>query len=158
MEVLLPPIGSAKAEFTDHSKIRYGTGNVKTAVIDRADIGKFVAWIIADERTLKRYVFCWTEEVTQDEIFALAKRVSGQRLDIKTISAEEVIRVAKEAKDAHRKHMLQYTHSISVRGDNTVANARKEEYGAALDARELYPDIGKELRSVEEFAKDFYLS
>lgn len=41
-----------------------------------------------------------------------------------------------------------------VRGDNTVENSKKEEYGGALDAKELYPDI--KLRSLEAYAEEFY--
>ena len=52
-----------------------------------------------------------------------------------------------------------YWYSLWVRGDNTVENAKKGEYGAsALDARELYPDLGKELRSLEEYARELYSS
>ena len=44
---------------------------------------------------------------------------------------------------------LEYAYSLWIRGDNTVENAKKLEYGGALDARELYPELGKELRSFE---------
>lgn len=53
-----------------------------------------------------------------------------------------------------KRTLLQYFNSLYVRGDNTVENAKKEEYGGALDARELYPDI--KLRSLEDYAKEYY--
>lgn len=49
---------------------------------------------------------------------------------------------------------FQYLYSLFVQGDNTVENAKKEEYGAALDARELYPDL--KASSLEAYAKEYY--
>ena len=47
-----------------------------------------------------------------------------------------------------------YVLSIWFRGDNTMENAKREEYGSALDARELYPDV--KVKKLEEYAKEFY--
>ena len=58
----------------------FGPGTVKVAVTSNDDIGSFVARIIADPRTLNRYVFCWSEEVALKEVYALADRVSGEKL------------------------------------------------------------------------------
>ncbi|KAL5498553.1 hypothetical protein ACEPAH_1907 [Sanghuangporus vaninii] len=132
-----------------------GSGNVKCAVTDNRDIGKFVARIIADDRTLNQYVFCWSQEVTLNETIALAERVSGSKIDIENISADEMAKIVKDSSDKDRT-ATEYVYSLWVLGDNTVENAKKEEYGGALDARELYPDIGKELTTIEDFAKEFY--
>ena len=50
----------------------------------------------------------------------------------------------------------EYAVSMYVRGDNTVANAVKSEYGAALDARVLYPEFKPKTfaQFIEEFYKD----
>ena len=159
MQITIPALDPSKAyyphpAFVESLKIKYGTGNVKTAVTDLRDVGKFVARIIADERTLNRYVFCWTEEVTKNEVFALIKRVSGKDLEGPNVSAEELQEKIKNPKDSFEDAFGQYQYSIWIRGDNTVENAKKPEYGGALDARELYPDIGKELRSLEDYAKE----
>ncbi|KAL5519752.1 hypothetical protein ACEPAG_1412 [Sanghuangporus baumii] len=135
---------------------RIGSGNVKCAVTDKHDIGKFVARIISDNRTLKQYVFCWTQEVTLNETIALAERVSGSKIDIENVSADEMAKLVKDSTDKYLRTITEYVYSLWVRGDNTVENAKKEEYGGALDARELYPDIGKELKTVEDFAKELY--
>ncbi|KAL5514230.1 hypothetical protein ACEPAG_2318 [Sanghuangporus baumii] len=140
---------------------RIGSGNVKCAVIDKRDIGKFVARIIADDRTLNRYVFCWAQEVTLNEAIALAERVSGSAIDIENVSADEManeVEMAKLVKDPNDKYpaLTDYVYSLWVRGDNTVENAKKKEYGGALDARELYPDIGQDIKTVEDFAKELY--
>ncbi|KAL5476929.1 hypothetical protein ACEPAI_3115 [Sanghuangporus weigelae] len=132
-----------------------GSGDVKCAVTDKRDIGKFVARIIADDRTLNQYVFCWTEGVTLNEIIALAERVSGRKINVEHISADEMEKIMKDGSGLETA-IFEYVYSIWVRGDNTVENAKKEEYGGALDARELYPDIGKELRTMEDFVKGFY--
>ena len=45
-------------------------------------------------------------------------------------------------------------YSMWVRGDNTIENAKKAEYGSALDARELYPDLKP--KSLEEYYREVY--
>ena len=56
---------------------RIGTGDVKCAITDRRDIGKFVARIIADERTLNQTVFIWEDEVTLNKTWAVAAAKLG---------------------------------------------------------------------------------
>lgn len=65
------------------------------------------------------------------------------------------MRQRNEAADVITGFITGYNYSLWIR-DNTVENAKKEEYGGALDARELYPELTKELNSLEAFAKDFY--
>ena len=161
MQVTLPVSDPSKVPHPSVFKFlrtRCGTGDVKCAVNDLRDIGKFVARIIADERTLNRYVFCWTQQVTQNEAFALAERISGQKIEIEDVSADEIVSKIKQAKGAVEVSIYEYAYSVWIRGDNTVENAKKPEYGGALDARELYPEIGKELRSLEDYAKELYSS
>ena len=132
----------------------YGpSGELKQALVDLRDVGKLVARIITDERTLNRYVFAYSEEHTQNEIIALAKRVSGKDIPIKTQSAEYLTKLAKDS-NGLQQIVFQYLHSLYVRGDNTAENAKKEEYGSALDAKELYPDIV--VTSLEAYAAEYY--
>lgn len=157
--MLLPYTDPSKAympQVPEFSKYIFGTGQVKCAVTDVRDLGKFAARIIADERTLNQYVFCWTEETTQNEMFALAERISGRKFEAKNLSAEEVTRRKEEANGMLEELISGYNHSLWIRGDNVVEKAKTKEYGGALDARELYPDLGKELTSLEDCAKDFY--
>ncbi|OCB85047.1 NAD-binding protein [Sanghuangporus baumii] len=72
-------------------------------------------------RASDRYVFCWAEEVMQNEAPALARRGSSGKVKVKVDQLP-----------------------LWVKGDNTVENAKGAEYGAALDAGELYPDLGKD--------------
>lgn len=156
MQATLPyakPSQALNLGLFEFSEYKYGAGDVKTAVIDISDVGKFVARIIADDRTLNKYVFCWSEEVTQNEALALVKRISGKDLVVANVSADELLQKAKQSKNAGEEGLLQYGTSLWIRGDSTVENAKKPEYGGALDAKELYLDLAKELRSLEEYAK-----
>ncbi len=129
---------------------------------DLRDIGLFFARIIADERTLNGYVFCWAEEKTQVEIWDMAERISGQKVRKAEVTEATLLKQISSALDADRKAGKpsietthgQYMNSLWIRGDNTVENAKKPEYGSALDARELYPDL--HTRSFEEYVKEMY--
>jgi len=155
---ILPIINPAKELYPgtiELSKTIFGTGNVKTALTDLRDVGKFVARIISDDRTLNKYVFCWAEQYTQKEIIALAERIVGRPIPTKDMSAETVLSVIDNyAPGSMERIYFQLFNSLFVREDNTVENAKKEEYGGALDARELYPDLKP--RSLEAFADEFY--
>ena len=157
-QVTVPILDPSKELYpgtSDLSKTIFGTGDVKTALTDRQDVGRFVARIIADDRTLNRYVFCWGEERSQKEIIALAERVAGKPIPTKQLPAEQVEAIASaQAPGSLEQSYFQYFYSLFVRGDNTIQNAKREEYGSALDAKELYPDL--EPRSLEDFANDFY--
>lgn len=132
----------------------YGSGDVKSALIDIRDIGKYTARIISDDRTLNKYVLAYTEELSQKEIVAIAERVLGKKISsIQYVAAEALIKT-KDESEGVMKIFWEYLYSVFVRGDNTIENAKKEEYGGALDAKELYPDI--KLISFAEYAKEFY--
>lgn len=137
------------------SKTIFGTGDVKTALIDLRDIGKFVARIISDDNTLDKYVFCWAEQYTQKEVIALAECIVGKPIPTKIMSAETLLAaISAYSPGSLERIYFQLFNSLFVRGDNTIENAKKEEYGSALDARELYPDLKP--RSLEAFSEEFY--
>lgn len=50
--------------------------------------------------------------------------------------------------------LLQYYYSMWILGENNVANAKKEECGGALDARELYPEL--EVKTFREVVPALY--
>ena len=118
----------------------WGTGNVKTAITDRSDIGQYVARILADSRTLNRYVFIWGEEVTLNEVIALAEKALGKKLEFPHVSSKELDQRI-ENSEVYIHYALEFKRSMWVRGDNTIANAKRPEYGDALDVQELYPDF-----------------
>ncbi|TDL14037.1 NAD-binding protein [Rickenella mellea] len=133
-----------------------GKGNVKSAFTDIADIGVFVARIIADPRTLNQYVFCWGDEATKQEIFNIAEKFSGDKFEPIRMTIEEKEKIVEQsrAEGGVMEALHEYEYSYWVRGDNTIENAKKPEYGNALDARELYPDIKP--HSLEDYARQFY--
>jgi len=137
----------------------YGTGDMKTAIAHKADIGKFVAEIISDERTLNQYVFCWGDEKSQNELWEIARRVRAEQGGTLNVSPKEPTTKARLEEDLKSSNVMisfvaEYMHSLFVRGDNTVANAKKANYGGALDARELYPDF--KVTSIEDFTRELY--
>ena len=51
-----------------------------SAMIDNANIGKYVARIIADPQTLNKYVFVHDEVWTQNQIFDLLEHLADEKL------------------------------------------------------------------------------
>lgn len=70
----------APSPVLQRSREFFADGNVKTAIMSLDDIGPFVSRIITDPRTLNQPVFCWSEQVTLNEVYALADRVSGEKI------------------------------------------------------------------------------
>ena len=147
-------VDKSKSEYpqaTEHYVTVYGTGDVKTAITDLRDIGRVVARILADTRTLNQYVFIWAEEVTISEAIALAEKALGKKLEQPHVGADDLEQRLREADDL-TSLAYEYMRSLWVRGDNTIANAKRPEYGGALDARKLYPDI--KLRTLEQVVQE----
>jgi hypothetical protein len=78
-----PPLPSGKTDkymFPGmNSKMRVD-GTVPNLITDLRDVGRFVARIVTDERTLNQYVFAWGEEMTEKEIYSVMEEVSGENL------------------------------------------------------------------------------
>lgn len=56
-------------------------GNVPTAVTKLEDVGRYLALVIADPRTLNKKVFVYNHVVTRNEIYDSLERVSGEKLE-----------------------------------------------------------------------------
>ncbi|EIN05580.1 NAD(P)-binding protein [Punctularia strigosozonata HHB-11173 SS5] len=167
MQLSVPYPSYVKPNFvTELLRSFAGEGDKKNALTGLHDIGKFVARIVEDPRTINQYVFVWGEERTGAECWAVAQRIYGEDLESRKVrlSGEDLLRTAKEAKEKIAADpsaagfeanvnlsQSEYQYSMHIRGDNTVANAKA---AGALDARELYPDV--EVTSFEEFVKQFY--
>jgi len=150
---------------SDLQQSRFGNGDVRTALTDLHDIGKFVARILHDDRTIGKYIFCWAEELSQDEILKIANTYSKKEEKWQNhISAEEIKSRIKELREIRQSKaqrpkldedlelvLLEYGHNKYISGDNTVKRAK--ELGA-LDAQELYPGI--KLNSFTNFVKEKY--
>ncbi|OHW96471.1 isoflavone reductase family protein [Colletotrichum incanum] len=148
-----------------------GDGTVLSGMTDLRDIGKYVARIVADHRTLNHKVFAYTELRSQNEVYDLIEKLSGEKLQRKyvslrspaqaiegfdlerSLSAKEIDAQLEEARgdkaNIHKLSVLQYRKSSGLRGDNTPEYARYLGYQIAKD---LYPDLTG--NSFENFCKE----
>jgi hypothetical protein len=126
-----------------------GDDNVPSALTDLRDIGKYVARVIKDERTLNAMVFVYNELWTSNQIYDLLEKQSGERVPRKYTSAEEyeqqIVKADARLKDKPEdfvargwKVLAQYALSVGIRGENTPECAK---YLGYLDGKKLYPDI-----------------
>lgn len=67
----------------------HGEGEVPNLLTDLRDVGKFVARIISDERTLNKAIFCYGDVLAENEIYHLMEEVSGEKIDRKNVSQTE---------------------------------------------------------------------
>ena len=156
-QAVTPALDASKIPYpalAELTKTLYGSGDVKSAVIDYRDLGLFVPRILVDERTLNRYIFIWAEEISQNELFAIVERITGKPINGPRASVEEINKLTKEEGFIGIYYL--FALSIWINGDNTIEKAKQPEWGAALDAKELYPDIVGKLRSFKDFAKEHY--
>jgi hypothetical protein len=58
-----------------------GGGNVPCAITDLRDIGRYLAKIIVDERTLNRMVFAYNTVMSQNQIYDLMEEISHEKLE-----------------------------------------------------------------------------
>ncbi|KAF7342394.1 Glycoside hydrolase [Mycena venus] len=122
-------------------------GTAPTMLTDLRDIGTFVTLIIKDPRTLNKFVCTYSDALSENEIFAMMEELSGEKIERKHISAEDIIAsrvsalAASKAEPENlmtqgRKFIAEYEFSKYVRADNTPEYAK---YLGYLDARDLYP-------------------
>ncbi|KAF2188489.1 isoflavone reductase family protein [Zopfia rhizophila CBS 207.26] len=135
-------------------------GDIPNLLTDIPDIGRFVARIVDDERTLNKYVYTWSDLLSQNQVFSILEEMSGEKIERTHVSADNIeksikqIKAALEADPSNLSKRLsllpaQYSYSRAVRGDNQPAYAK---YLGYLDARELYPDFKP--KSFREFTRE----
>lgn len=76
-----------------------GDGNTPSALTDLRDIGHYVAKIISDERTLNKMVFAYDVVLTQNEIYDMLEKISGEQIERKHVSV-------KPLESTHLEHVL----------------------------------------------------
>ncbi|CRK17066.1 hypothetical protein BN1723_017514 [Verticillium longisporum] len=67
-----------------------GDGNVPSVRTDSRDIGAYVGRIITDPRTLNQKVFAYTDLRTQNELWDTVSKLSGETIEKKYRTAEEI--------------------------------------------------------------------
>lgn len=134
-------------------------GNVTFAGTDVADIGKYVARIITDPRTLNKQVFAYGEVTTQNHIWDTMEALTNEKIPRNYLSKEEAEDIMAQGQGtmfqdptnlrAMVKHaQTAYVYSWAIRGDNTPENAK---YLGYLVAKDLYPEV--EVTSVDTFIR-----
>ncbi|KAJ9364962.1 isoflavone reductase family protein [Paecilomyces variotii] len=150
-QISFPRVPSGRVDYATvipDNNIHAG-GNAPNILTDLRDIGRFVARIIADERTLNKYVYTWGDVLTENEIFSIVEELSGEKIDRNYVSAETIEKQVQETvaalsenpEDPAKRipvYISQYKYSKYVRQDNSPWYAKFLGY---LDARELYPDL-----------------
>lgn len=66
--------------------IIFGSGYVRNGITDIRDVGRYVARIIDDERTLDKFVCFFGETPTQEKTFKLVEELSGESIARKYVS------------------------------------------------------------------------
>ncbi|PYH93033.1 NAD(P)-binding protein, partial [Aspergillus ellipticus CBS 707.79] len=156
-EVAIPRVSSGKL---DHAGLMgrtflIGEGETPCAATAIQDIGRFVARIIINPRTINKYVFAYGEHVTQNSFIALAREVTGEDVPYIPVSKKKGLDLAHkpETEDfmVWQKVIVQYLYNNWAKGDNEASYAK---YLGYLDARELYPEL--EVKSLKESMCDAF--
>jgi len=135
-------------------------GNTPSALTDVRDIGTYVAALIADPRTLNKYVLAYNEVWTFNDVYHKLEELSGEEIPRNYISEAQLKQQHQEAEEVLENDPenyaaliartgVEYKTSWGVRGDNTPEYAK---YLGYLTSKELYPDL--KFRSLEIFLKE----
>ncbi|GCB21187.1 isoflavone reductase homolog P3 [Aspergillus awamori] len=150
-QISFPTLPSGKVDYAQMVPVKtvHGEGTAPNILTDLRDIGRFVARIILDDRTINKYVYTSGDVLSENDIYRIAAEVSGEKLEPDRISHENIEANVEQAKAALAEDpsdpmkrigvfIAQYEHSKYVREDNSPGYAA---YLGYLDARELYPDF-----------------
>ena len=77
-----PRLESGRADYamtTANNEI-VGDGTTPTAITDLRDVGRYMARIILDDRTLNKMVFAYNSVVTQNQIYDLLEELSEEKV------------------------------------------------------------------------------
>ncbi|PCG90888.1 Hypothetical protein PENO1_096830 [Penicillium occitanis (nom. inval.)] len=161
-QIATPRLPSGKIDYamTTSNDELIGDGRTPSAFTDLRDIGKYVARIIVDPRTENKMVFAYNTVMTPAGIFDMVEKLSGEKLERRYITEEEVHARVAEARASSETYPFEptkftprfaaeYQLSWGIRGDNVPEYAK---YLGYLDAKELYPDF-KSI-SFEEYVQE----
>ncbi|KAL6402664.1 isoflavone reductase family protein [Ilyonectria robusta] len=150
-QIAFPGVPSGKVDYVAMGVADeiVGGGNVLSALTDMRDIGRYVAKIIVDDRTLNRMVLAYNITMTQNQIYNLMEDITREKLDRKYVADETIyVRVLEcrlsaekdpgDSATLHSQLLAEYRLSWGVRGDNNPDYAK---YLGYLTSKELYPDF-----------------
>lgn len=80
---MLPRVPSGRFDYALLAPINsiFEGGTTPIALTDARDIGLYVARVISDPKTINQRVFAFSECLTQNQIFNLVEKVSGEKVD-----------------------------------------------------------------------------
>lgn len=87
-QISFPRLPSGKADYAmlmPNTQI-YGDGHAPNLLTDKRDIGRFVARIVKDNRTLNKRIFTWSDELSQIQIYGIVEKLSGEELERNYVS------------------------------------------------------------------------
>jgi hypothetical protein len=61
-------------------------GEAKNLLMNKCDIGAFVARIVKDPKTVNKKVICWAEELSQKDVVKMVEEKSGEKLEMTEVS------------------------------------------------------------------------
>ncbi|KAK2759889.1 hypothetical protein FQN54_002623 [Arachnomyces sp. PD_36] len=162
---LIPSMPSGRTDYAKYTALTGdnmipGDGNIPNAMTDVRDVGRYVAMIITDPRTLNKMVFAYSEVLTANQAYDVMEALSGEKIQRNYIKAEEleadidesrksIIQTDADFGSVMTAHFLQYYYSWGIRGDNTPENA---EYLGYNSSKDLYPDFKP--AKFSDFVKD----
>ena len=72
----------------------FGDGNAPTLLTDKRDIGRFVARTVKDPRTLNTRVVTWSDQISQNQVWDLMEKLSGESIPRKYVSLQDALEAA----------------------------------------------------------------
>ncbi|CAI7645977.1 unnamed protein product [Penicillium glandicola] len=150
-QISFPSLPSGKIDYASlmPNNIIHDDGTAPNLLTDLRDVGRFVARIVCDDRTLNKYVYTYGDILSENEIYLIAEELSGEILKPTPMSNKQIEDAVAQAKTALSQdpqdpmkrisvYKSQYQHSKYVRKDNGPAYA---DYLGYLNARTLYPEF-----------------
>ncbi|PNP76834.1 hypothetical protein FNYG_09850 [Fusarium nygamai] len=150
-QISLPPLPSGKIDYAlaYPATVMAEDGSCSISITDLRDIGRYIAKIITDERTLNKYIFAYNEVWTQEEIYSHLEKVSGEKIPRNSMTTKDIEATIADAQlkyDNSDKSLPfipglqgpQYLYCEWFREDNLPERA---EYLGYLSAKDLYPDF-----------------
>ncbi|KAJ5982357.1 hypothetical protein N7451_012457 [Penicillium sp. IBT 35674x] len=138
-----------------------GDGNMPMALVDLRDIGRYMACIISDPRTLNKKVFAYNALSTQNKIHDLMEELSEEKIVRHYVTHHTIysrIEAARQASGTYPfdprkfipRYLAEYQLSCGIRGDN---NPEYAKYLGYYTTQDLYPnfkptDLREYLKSV----------
>lgn len=87
-QISFPSIPSGRVEYATflfRTDIITGDGEAPNLLTDERDMGRYVARIIKDERTLNKFVATYSDALSQNEIWAMMEEMSGEKIERKYV-------------------------------------------------------------------------